>query len=67
MLTPGAVIPGAVGDPTTPQKVLRGVHQPGDKPSARALAQITSGRAGYHLGPAMLCLTQWIKRRPHTS
>ena len=63
MLAPGAAPAGAVGDPTTPHKVLRGVLQPGDKPPARALAQITSGRAGYHLGLAMLCLTQWIKPR----
>ena len=57
MLPPGAAPPGAVRDHTTPHKVLRGVLQPEDKP------QITSGRAGYHLGLAMLCLTQWIKRR----
>ena len=63
MLAPGAAPPGAVGDPTSPHKVLRGVLQPGEKPPARALAQITSGQAGYHLGLAMLCLTQWIKRR----
>ena len=62
MLAPEADPPGAVGDPTTPHKVLRGVLQPGDKPPARALAQITSGQAGYHLGQAMLCLTQGIKR-----
>ena len=48
---------GAVGDPTCPHKVLRG------EPPARALAQITSGRAGYHLGLAMLCLAQWILHR----
>ena len=60
---PGAALPGALGDPTTLHKVLRGILQPGDKPPARALAQITSGRAGYHLGLAMLCLTQWIKLR----
>ena len=63
MLTPGAAPPGAVGDPTTPHRVLRGVLQPGDKPPARALAQITSGKAGYHRGLAMLCLTHWIQRR----
>ena len=62
MLAAGAAPPGAVGDPTTPHKVLRGVLQPEDKATDRALAQITSGRAGYHLGLAMLCLTQWIKR-----
>ena len=62
MLAPGAAPPGAVGDPTTPHKVLRGVLQPGDNPPARTLAQITSGRAGYHLGLAMLCLAQWIQR-----
>ena len=63
MLGPGAAPPGAVGDPTTPHKVLRGVLQPGNTPPARALAQITSRRAGYRLGLAMLCLAQWIKRR----
>ena len=63
MLTPGAAQPGAVGDPTTPHRVLRGALQPGGKPPARALAQITSGKAGYHLGLAMLCLTHWIQRR----
>ena len=59
MLAPAAVPPEAIGDPT---KVLRGVLQPGDKAPARALARITSGRAGYHLGLAMLCLSQRIKR-----
>ena len=63
MLTPGAAPPGAVGDTTTQHRVLRGVLQPGDKPRARALAQITSGKAGYHLGLSMLCLTDWIQRR----
>ena len=63
MLAPGSTQPGAVGDPTTPHRVLRGVLQPGDKPPARALAQITSGKAGYHLRVAILCLTQWIQRR----
>ena len=58
MLAPGAAPPGAVGDLTTRHRFLRGVLQPGDKPPARALAQITSGRAGYHLGLAMLCLAQ---------
>ena len=62
MLAPGAAPPGAVGDPTTPHRVLRGVLQPGDKPPAHALAQITSEKAGYHLGLAMLCLTHWIQR-----
>ena len=46
MLAPGTAPPGAVGDPTTPHRVLRGVLQPGDKPPASALAQITSGKAG---------------------
>ena len=63
MLASGAAPPAAVGDPTTPHKVLRGVLQPVDKAPGRALAKITSGRAGYHLGLAMLCLTQCIKRR----
>ena len=63
MLTPGIAPPGAVGDPDTQHRVLRGVLQPGDKPPARALAQITSKKTGYHLGLAMLCLIHWIKRR----
>ena len=63
MLAPGVAPPGAVGDPTTPHRVLRGALQAGDKPPARALAKITSGRAGYHLRLAMLCLAQWIQRR----
>ena len=63
MLPPGAAPPGAVGDPTTQHRVLRGVLQPGDKPPARALTQITSGKAAYHLGLAMLCLIHWIQRR----
>ena len=63
MLAPGTAPPGAAGDPTTQHRVLRGVLQPGDKPPARALAQITSGKAGYHLGLAMLCQTHWIQRR----
>ena len=63
MLAPGTAPPGAVGDPTTPHRVLRGVLQTGDKPPARALAQITSGQAGYQLGLALLCLAQWIERR----
>ena len=63
MLAPGAAPPRAVGDPTTQHRVLRGVLQPGDKPPARALAQTTSGKAGYHLELAMLCLTHWIQRR----
>ena len=58
MLAPGTSPPVAVGDPTTPHRVLRGVLQPGEKPPAHALAKITSGKAGYHLGLAMLCLTQ---------
>ena len=58
MLAPGAAPPGAIGDPTTPHRVLRGVLQPGDKPPARALAQITAGQASYHLG-----LANWIQRR----
>ena len=60
MLAPGAAPPGAVGDPTTQRRVFRGVLQPGDKPPARAPAQVTRGKAGYHLGLAMLCLTHWI-------
>ena len=40
MLAPGAASLGAVGDPTTPHRVLRGVVQPGDRPSARARPQI---------------------------
>ena len=40
---PGTAPPGAIGDPTTPHRVLRGVLQPGDGPPANALAQITSG------------------------
>ena len=62
MLAPGAAPPAVVGDPTTQDSDLRGVLQPGDKPPARALAQITSGKAGYHLGLAMLCLTHWLQR-----
>ena len=57
MLAPGTAPPGAVGDPTTPHRVLRGVLEAEDKPPARTLAQITSGQAGYHMGLAMLCLT----------
>ena len=63
MLASGAAPPGAIGDPTIPHRVLRGILQPGDKPPSRALAQITSGQVGYHLGLAMLCLTKWIQRR----
>ena len=63
MLAPGTAPPGAVGDPTTQHRVLRGVLQPGDKPPARALAQITSGRQATTWGLAMLCLTHWIQRR----
>ena len=58
MLAPGAAPPGAIEDLTTLHKVLRGVLQPGDQAPARALAKITSGRAGYHLILAMLCLSQ---------
>ena len=58
MLAPEAGPPGAIGDPKTPQKVIRGVFQPGDQAPARALAQITSVRAAYHLALAMLCLFQ---------
>ena len=47
MLAPGTAPPGAVGDPTTPHRVLRGLLKPGNKHLARALAQITSGQAGY--------------------
>ena len=65
MFTPGTAPPGAVGDPSTQHRVLRGVLQPGDRPPARALAQITSEKAGYHLGLAMLCLTHWIQRAGH--
>ena len=63
MLGPGTAPSGAVGDPRFPHRVYRGVFQSGDKPPARALAQITSGQAGYHLGLAMLCLAQWIQHR----
>ena len=56
MLAPEAAPPGAVGNPTSPHPVLSGVLQPEDKPRARALAQLTSGRAGHHLGLAVLCL-----------
>ena len=63
MLAPETAPPGAVGYPTTRHRVLRFLLQPGDKPPARALAQITSGKARYHLGLAMLCLTHWIQRR----
>ena len=45
MLAPGATPPGAVGEPITPHRVLRGVLQLGDQALARAPAQITSGRA----------------------
>ena len=63
MLAPGGAPPGAIGAPTTQHKVLRGVLQPGDKVPAGALAQITSGRAGYHLELAMFCLSHLIKPR----
>ena len=46
MLAPRATPPGAVGDPITLHRVLRGVLQPGNKSPVRALAQITSGKAG---------------------
>ena len=46
-----------------PTRGSRGILQPGDKPPARALAQSTSGRAGYNLGLAMLSLTGLIKCR----
>ena len=62
-LAPGTAPLGAVGDPTTQHRALRGVLQPGDKLPARALAQITSEKAGYDLGLAMLCRTHWIQRR----
>ena len=63
MLAQGTALSGAIGDPTTPQKVLKGVLELGDQAPARALAQITWGRASYYLGLAMLSLSQWIKRR----
>ena len=62
MLSPEAAAPGAIEDPIEPHKVLRGVPQPGDQAPALALAQITFGRVVYHLGLAMLYLSQWIKR-----
>ena len=62
MFAPETAPPGAVGDPIIQHRILGGVLQPGDTPPARALAQITSGKAGYHLGLAMLCLTHWIQR-----
>ena len=46
MLALGAAPPGAVRDPTTQHRVLRGVLQPGDKPPARALAQNHLGEGG---------------------
>ena len=56
-----------------PTRGNRGPHHPTQSPEGRLPAwgqgpgpcpgQITSGRAGYHLGLAMLCLTKWIKRR----
>ena len=63
MLAPEAAPQGAKEDPTTLHKVVGGVLQPGDQAAARGLAQITPGRAGYHLGLVMPCLSQWIKRR----
>ena len=59
----GAAPTGAIGDPTTPHKLLRSVVQPANQARARALAQITSGRKSYHPGLELLCLYQWIKRR----
>ena len=44
MLAQGAAPPGAVGDPTTPHRVLRGVLQPGDKPPARPWPKSPQGR-----------------------
>ena len=71
MLAQRTTPPGALGEPTISQKVLRGVLHPGDPAPAhatpgRALARITSGQAGYNLGLAMLCLCQWIRQRPPT-
>ena len=63
MLAPGAASPGAIGDPITPHKVLRGVLEPEDQTPARAFSQITWCRAGYRLGVAMLCVSQSIKHR----
>ena len=63
MPAPGTTPPGAVREPTAPHRVLRGILNPGDPALARALAQITSCRAGYHLELAMLCPSQWIKWR----
>ena len=68
MLAAGSAPYGAMGEPSTQHKVLRGILHPGDQgpahtTPARALAEITSGQAGYHLGLAMRCLCQWIKRR----
>ena len=63
MLAAASTPPGAVGKPTAPHRVLGGVLQPGDPAPARALAQITSGRASYHLRLAMRCLSQWMKLR----
>ena len=63
MLPTGAAPPEAIRDPTAPHKVLRVVVQPGDQAPARALAQISLGRAGYNLRVATLCLSHWIKRR----
>ena len=56
---PGTTFPGVVGEP---------IFQPADPDPAhgtpaRALAQITSGEAGYHLGLSMLCPTEWIRQR----
>ena len=68
MPAPGSTPPGAVWEPTTPNKVLRGVlhtgdHGPVHTTPPRALAQITSREAGYHVGLAMFCPSQWSRRR----
>ena len=63
MLVPGTTPPRAVEEPSTPHSVLSGILQPGGQAPACAMTKITSGRAGYHLGLAMLCLTPWINRR----
>ena len=47
MLARGTTRPRAVREPATPDRVLRGILEPGDAARARALAQITSGWAGY--------------------
>ena len=65
---PGKHIPGTLGKSINPHKVLRGVLHPGDRgpantTPARPRAKITSGEVGYHLGLAMVCLSQSIRRR----